>query len=127
MIKKYVKGLIIVILLVFAVFNFVRAGIDLVKNKARLKDLEKEVEILEKEKVVLEDKVTYESTDSFIEESARNDLNMVKPNERVFVIVDKGNSVQLEESKLEESVKYSKNRSNIEQWFSLFFDSSKVF
>lgn len=108
-------------------FNFIRAGIDLVKNKARLKDLEKEVEILEKEKIVLEDKVTYESTDSFIEESARNDLNMVKPNERVFVIVDKGNSVQLEENKLEESVKYTENRSNIEQWFSLFFDSSKVF
>ncbi len=80
------KYIFLSVLFVFASINFTKATLDLLKNKDRIKDLKEEVLSLEDKKEVLSASIAYKSTNEFVEESARNDLNLVKTGESVFVV-----------------------------------------
>ena len=58
----------------------------MLRSGRRLDDLRVEVELLEEEKRALVDEIEYKKTDEFVEEQARNNLSLIKPDEEVFII-----------------------------------------
>jgi len=56
------------------------------KNTKRLEDLKTEVSGLEARRDSLKEDIRYKATDEYIEEKARNDLNLAKPGEKVYVV-----------------------------------------
>jgi len=83
--KKRLKSLAIsLILLIFSV-SFVIATVDIAKKGKRLIGAKRELEVLQQQKEELRKELEYRKSAEFIEEEARNKLNMVKPGEEVYL------------------------------------------
>lgn len=80
-----IKNTVISFLLLFAAFNFVRTSLSIMENSKRLDDLNAEVLSLESEKTELSRELEYRKTDEYIEQEARNNLNLVKNAEEIFI------------------------------------------
>lgn len=80
-IALYIGGLILLLISV----SYVRKTFEIMKNGERITEVRKELAQLNTQKEALEGDIRYMQTPEFIEKSARTDLNMVKPNELVFV------------------------------------------
>lgn len=69
--------------------------------------------------------IEYKKTDAYIEEKARNDLNMIKPGERVYVVVDSGKTTSSSEvlgtQNKSEKEKDGPKDANWYAWYKLFF------
>ena len=101
----------------FSIYSLWRRGDVVVERELRLKELEKEQE-------VLKNKLSYSLTTQFIEEEARNKLNMVQPGETLVVLPQEGTNSGIKTTSIEnfqshESVKNTK-KSVLSQWWSLF-------
>lgn len=68
--------------------TFIQGAIGLLKSNDRLDDTKAQVAGLEAKKKGLEQDIAYKQTEEYLEAKARNDLNFVKPNEKVYVVVD---------------------------------------
>lgn len=79
------KYIVLSILFVIASINFTRTALDILNNSKRLDTLKTEVSALETRENELNDSISYKQSAEFIEERARNALNLIKPNEKVFV------------------------------------------
>lgn len=80
---------------------------------------------MEKQVKDLNADIEYKKTDAYIEEKARNDLNMIKPGEQVYVVVDSGkdtssNKVLGTQDKKNTDEKSAKD-ANWYAWYRLFF------
>jgi len=84
------------------------------KSSNRIKEAEQKVVALEKEKQELEKKEKYYASEEFIEEEARNRLNMAKPGETILVLPPKNNQ-EIKTSPTETPVP------NWKKWWHLFF------
>ena len=116
---KYILGSLI---LLFLAFGFVKSTIEIYQSSKRLGDFEKEVSDLESEKVKLEKEIEYKKTSEYIGEKARNELNLIKPREKVYVIGDTSNedsSNVLSETVERINPDYKDN--NWYMWYKLFF------
>jgi len=116
---KYILGSL---LLLFFAFGFVKSTIEIYQSSKRLGDFEKEVSDLESEKIRLEEEIEYKKTSEYIEEKARNELNLVRSGEKVYVIRD--TSDESSSNVLSETVEmldsnYKDN--NWYMWYKLFF------
>jgi len=80
------KYIILSVLFVTAAVNFTRTTLSILENSKRLDNVKGSVAELEARKIHMEEQLAYEKTNEFIEKKARNELNMVKPGEKVFVI-----------------------------------------
>lgn len=80
---KYVA---LIVLFALASVNFTKTALEIVNNSKRLDSLHYEVSSLKQEKADLDSIVAYKQTDQYVEEKARNDLNMIKPGEKVYVL-----------------------------------------
>lgn len=130
--SSHVKYLILSALFIFASINFTRTTLEILKSSQRLDDLKDEVNQLGIQKSKLNAEIEYRQTDEYIDEVARNDLNLVKPGEKVYVIQgdsleSNDSGVSSKESVLGELTNRAKNQSNITesnayQWYKLFFD-----
>ncbi|MFC1722451.1 septum formation initiator family protein [Patescibacteria group bacterium] len=121
------KYLFLIVLFVVASINFTRTTLEIIENSKRLDGLSQEVDDLEQKKTQLEESVAYKSTDDYIEEKARNDLSLVRPGEKVYVIPK-----ELTESVASENVLGEKtdktpyfltendDESNLKKWLKLF-------
>ena len=130
--SSHVKYLILSALFIFASVNFTRTTLEILKSSQRLDDLKDEVNELGIQKSQLNNEIEYKQTDDYIDEIARNDLNLVKPGEKVYVI--QGDNLEADDSGVdsESSVlgeiadRANKNSeisdSNAYQWYKLFFD-----
>ena len=130
--SSHVKYLILSALFIFASVNFTRTTLEILKSSQRLDDLKDEVNELGIQKSQLNNEIEYKQTDDYIDEIARNDLNLVKPGEKVYVI--QGDSLETDDSGvnsgssvLSEFADRSKESSDIAdsnayQWYKLFFD-----
>lgn len=123
-ISTRVKYIALSVLFVVATVNFTKTTLDILKSSQRLDDLKDEVYDLEKEKLNLSESIDYKKTDDYVEERARDDLNLIKPGEQVFVIVgdefDIGDIDVLSSS--DEFLRgEEKKDSNLYLWFKLFF------
>ena len=124
-IPAHIKYVILTIFFLMASVNFTRTALEIIENSKRLDDLSQEVEVLEEQKTELEESASYKRTDAYIEEKARNDLNLIRPGEKVYVIPK-----ELKEEFSEASVLGEKNRffdtesneeaSNFSKWWKLF-------
>ena len=130
--SSHVKYLILSALFIFASVNFTRTTLEILKSSQRLDDLKDEVNELGIQKSQLNNEIEYKQTDDYIDEIARNDLNLVKPGEKVYVI--QGDSLEAGDSGVNSDVsvlsgfadrtKESSDiaDSNAYQWYKLFFD-----
>jgi cell division protein FtsL len=117
---KYIIGT--VVLFVVSI-SLIKSSIQVFKSKGRLDDVQTELSRLESEKKRLEDEIAYKQTDEYIEEKAREDLNLIKPGEKVYVVVGQ-DTKSSSESVLSGSSERKKSDSRDKNWYSwykLFF------
>jgi cell division protein FtsB len=81
-----IKYIALSILLIFGMFNFTRTTMDIIQTSKRLQNMQDNVQGLETRKKALERDLKYKKTSRFIEEEARNRLNMIKKGEKVLVL-----------------------------------------
>lgn len=122
---KQFKYVLFTALLFALSVGFIRSTLNILKSKERLDAVQKEVAGMEKQAEDLNADIEYKKTDAYIEEKARNDLNMIKPGERVYVVVDSGKTTSSSEvlgtqSKGEKKENNSKD-ANWYAWYKLFF------
>lgn len=125
-IPAHIKYILLSLLFGLATINFIRTTLDILKSSERLDDVNKEVLGLEVKKATIEKDIQYAKTDEFVEERARNELNLIKPSEKVFVVPRVGNNAA--EAKGDELVQ-EKNVTtsseggfeNAKKWFDLMF------
>ena len=121
------KYIVLTILFILASINFTRTALEIIDNSKRLDSLSQEVKEMEEEKGKLEESVEYKKTDEFIEEKARNDLNLIRPGEKVYVIPKELQDSNLEPNVLGENStsagvfrRVESEESNIMKWVKLF-------
>lgn len=111
-------------LLLVVSISLLRSSFQVLKSKGRLDEINKEVLGLEKQKEQLEKEVEYKKTEEYIEEKARNELNLIKPGEKVFVVVGgdevKGSSQSVLSGSSERKKSENKEK-NWYSWYKLFF------
>jgi len=127
------KHLLLSALLILASINLVRTTIGILKSSKRLEDAQNEVSLLEQEKVALQKSNEYKKSEEFIEKTAREDLNMVKPGESVYVVKDfkkpseksvasvVGNVLSAKSVKLVGAKTSAQRAENLRLWWELFF------
>ena len=110
------------ILFVLASINFARTALEIIDNSKRLDELSQEVNELEMDKAQLEESVSYKKTDEYIEEKARNDLSLIRPGEKVYVIPKEIKDIDLDSKVLgQKSIRnIDENSSNVARWAALF-------
>jgi cell division protein DivIC len=134
------KYILLSVLFIIASVNITRTTLEILKSSQRLESLKNEVSELEKDKAVLENNIAYKKTEEYVEEKARNDLNMIKPGEKIYVvegfennlgIPDKDGSNVLSANIVNKDSKAgagkasddtSKKNTNPFQWYRLFFE-----
>ncbi len=79
------KYIVLSILFVLATINFTKTTVSILESSKRLDNLKSEVTQLEARQAQLRQELTYKKTDTFVEEEARNKLNMVKKGEEIFI------------------------------------------
>jgi cell division protein FtsL len=118
---KYILG---TILLFIVSISLIKSSIQVFKSKGRLDEVNQELSKLEDEKKKLEAEIQYKQTQEYIEEKARNDLNLIKPGEKVYVVVGEENKASSETNVLSGSSERKKNDTKDKNWYSwykLFF------
>jgi cell division protein FtsB len=113
--NKVIQGLITVIGIILIV-SLVQDIRRLLRASGEIKIAEKKVQELEKENQQLAEKKKYYQSSEFIEEQARDKLNMAKPGETIVILP----------SNLEEVLGKGKKESlpelpNWQRWWNLFF------
>ncbi len=90
------------------------------QSSKRLEDMKSEISTLEEKKVTLESMIAYKRTNEFVEERARNALNLIKPGEKVYISeLIPANSVVIENGKVVED-SMPKEKTNAQLWVELF-------
>ncbi len=127
------KHLLLSALLILASINLVRTTMGILKSSKRLEDAQNEVSLLEQEKVALQKSNEYKKSEEFIEKTAREDLNMVKPGESVYVVKDfkkpseksvasvVGNVLSAKSVTLVGAKTITQRAENLRLWWELFF------
>lgn len=120
------------VLLVIAAINFTRITFEIVKSSKRLDDVKGEISLLGQQKTDLEKSIEYKKSDDFIEKTARNELNLAKSGESVYVIrglvkdeakiVENGSGVLSAVSTSKRETKTIEDRiNNLKLWIKLLF------
>jgi len=117
---KYLLGAIFFIILSV---SFIKSTFDVLESEDRLDELKEEVELLEQKKSEIEKEITYKKTDEYVEEKARNELNLIKPGEKVYVVMGGESSSENVLSESDFNYEDDKKDSNWYSWYRLFFDN----
>ncbi len=127
---KYILGIIFFTVLSV---NTVKSALNVLKSKDRLDQVNEEVAMLEEEKRGIEEEIEFKKTDEYIEEKARNDLNLIKPGEKVYVVKSTEDGVSgnvlseadVAPSESKETVEGAEENKdeNWYSWYRLFFDN----
>jgi cell division protein FtsB len=123
------KYILISILLIIASINFTKTAYEILKSSKRLDDLHGEINGLEATKTGFIKEIDYKKTQDYVEERARNDLNMIKPGEQILVFVNKnqqnppsGVPGDVEAATSTRPAPQTNKQSNPQLWYRLFFD-----
>jgi cell division protein FtsL len=84
-IPAHLKYSFLAILLIGASINTLSTTHKIMQSSKRLGESKEEVLSLKSEKKELEEQVEYKKTQGFVEETAREKLNMILPNEEVYI------------------------------------------
>ena len=118
--RKLVNRLLIIAFLVLIV-SLVRGIAITVKTSRQVEALAKDVETLQQVNDDYKEELAYRETPNFVEQEARNKLNMIQPGETVVII----NQPQEVESVLGAQEVVVDNRASMEIWRDLFVDGVK--
>ena len=113
----YVKYIALTVLFIVAAVNFARTTMDILQSSQRLDNLRDDVVSLEEKRAYLEETLKYKKTEEYIEERARNALNLIKPGERVFVTPE----VLAGSAEGTEVIPQNMEKSNVQLWLELLF------
>lgn len=121
-----IKNITITALFIILSYGLIRSTIDVYKGGQRINGLESEVLDLENRKLELEKSIEYKQTAEYIEEKARNDLNLVRPGESIFVVSGPGSEGFFDKKVLSGADKREVEHSKIldtnwYKWYKLFF------
>lgn len=111
--------LIMAVAAVMIVFEYARAYYQDYLVRQEIEYLQDQTKRLEAKKMELLDVLKYVKSDSFAEEKARTELNMVKPGEQVVVVPQVATAAGRQEQTA--VVKWD-NISNYKKWFRYFFN-----
>jgi len=114
--KKRVFQAIIIVLGIAFIVKLTGDFLHLLKASQRIKIMEEKVFKLEEKKKELSAKYQYYQTPEFIEEEARNKLNMAKPGETIVILPP-----NLEELLNRPKTKTEPLIPNWKKWWNLFF------
>jgi len=121
------KYIVLSVLFILASINFTRTAIEILENSKRLDSLSQDVKEMEEEKREYTNKIAYKQTDEYIEEKARNELNLIKPGEKVYVVPKEFKEIDLESKVLGQKYISGKlflgkfnDESNVVKWIRLF-------
>lgn len=87
------KQIIVAIILLALSFSFLKSGFDALGSKKRLQEAHEKAAELVSQRDALKKDIHYKESSEYVEQSARNDLNMIKPGEKVYVpkgLADRG-------------------------------------
>ncbi len=118
---KYILG---IAFLFIVSISLIKSSFQVFKSKGRLDEVNQELSKLEDEKRKLEAEIEYKQTQEYIEEKARNDLNLIRPGEKIYVVVGndiKGSSESSVLSGSSERKKDDTKDKNWYSWYKLFF------
>ena len=111
--------IIALVLAIFTVVSYARGYWQDYKVKQEIASLKSEVSNLEKKKIESLEILQYVTSDAFVEEKARTELNMKKPGEKVVVIAgNKIESANAEEPKIDAK---QEGLNNPVKWWYYFF------
>jgi cell division protein FtsB len=85
---KRLKHIILSFVFLLMAVNFTKTTIELWKHNKRLENLQQEVGELRAEREGLEESIAHKQTPEYVEEMARNELNLVLPGEKVYVVTE---------------------------------------
>lgn len=104
-------------------YNMAQTTVEILKSSKRLDTLQSEVQGLQTQKDELEQSIDYKKSQDYIEERARNALNLVKPGEKVYVATSQPKHATTTETinqPAPESKKQEPNN-NLQQWLNFLF------
>jgi cell division protein FtsB len=84
---RNLKYIVISGIFIFISISLIKSTLEVVSSSKRLVDSNTELARLENKKQQLERDIEYKKTDEYVEERARNDLNLIKPGEKAYVLV----------------------------------------
>ncbi len=129
-----IKYLALSVLLILASISFIRTTIEIFQSSKKLDTAKQEISSLETKKDQLEKSIAYKKTDSYVEKVARDDLNLVKPGERVFVVKDENYdkdkpkpeldsepTLGASTERLSKDLTWHQRKLNLKKWLNLFF------
>lgn len=113
--KSRVLKIVIIVIGLSLIFNLSRDILRLIKASDQIRQAEQKVRDLEVEQRQLVEKKEYFQSEEFVEEEARNKLNMAKPGETI-VILPPSSGVAGDKNKGEQA-----KIPNWKKWWQLFF------
>ena len=115
------RYVILSILLIFATVNITKTTLDILQSSKRLNELQGEVSELEDKKTSLTNTIDYKNSDAYVEEKARNELNLIKPGEKVYVVLGNVAASSINSNILGESSDSGGIKdTNLYHWYRLF-------
>ena len=107
-------------LLIVTSINMVVTTRKIVKNGRRLKDIREDVLSLEQEREQLIQEINDKKTQEYIERTAREELNLVKPDEEIYVYPEEKdiNTIKPTRSRAKN---FLERRTPLQQWIELIF------
>lgn len=118
---KDIKYIVLSIVLIVASISFLKTTVSILKSNQRFEDLRSEVTNLEKERAYINEELEYKKSPEFIEQEARNKLNMLKPNEKVYVFEESPDSEEVLGDSAPNVASDVIKTSNWKLWFNLVF------
>lgn len=116
---KFILGTILFTLLSV---SFVKSSFDVLEGRDRLYEVREDVEELEKQKEQIKEGIEYKKSDEYVEEKARNELNLIKPGEKVYVVMGGESSHNNVLSESDFNSEDIAKTSNWYLWYRLFFE-----
>ncbi len=111
--------LLMVVVAVVVVFAYGRAYYQDYLVRQQIENLQDQAQKMEAKKMELLGILKYVKSDSFAEEKARTELNMVKPGEQVVIVPQ---AVSTDNGQESSAVVEWNNISNYKKWFRYFFN-----
>ena len=92
----------------------------IVKNSRRLKDVREDVLSLEQEKEQLIQEIKDKETQEYIEKTAREELNLVKPNDEIYIYPEEKDINTIKPTR-DRAKNFLERKTPLQQWIELIF------
>ncbi|MEK7064978.1 MAG: septum formation initiator family protein [Patescibacteria group bacterium] len=102
---------------VLVAFGYARAYYQDYKIRQEIDSLQEQVKKLEHKKIESMDILKYVTSDAFVEEKARTELNLKKPGENVLIIKNQAGQVNADETTQKSPVEKTLLHNTIKWWY----------